>query len=142
MRQPPPPRSAPCVSEALELRQLLTAGVLGASYFDNSDFTGAVVRRNDAAINFSWTGSPATGIGADTFSVRWSGLVQAQYGQTYTFYTHSDDGVRLWVDGRKLIDNWTAHALTENSASIALQAGRKYDLRMEFFDNAAGATAR
>ncbi len=61
------------------------------------------------------TGAPArpvTGIGADTFSVRWSGQVSPRYSQTYTFSTTSDDGVRLWVNGALLIDQWNDHAPT------------------------------
>jgi PA14 domain len=54
----------------------------------------------------------------------------------------SDDGVRLWVNGQQIINNWTNHAPTENSGTIALTAGQRYDIRMEFFENAGGATAR
>ncbi len=69
---------------------------LQATYFDNIDFTGARVARTDVSVNFNWgTGAPATGIGPNTFSVRWLGQVMPQYSQTYTFYTTSDDGVRL-----------------------------------------------
>ena len=77
-----------------------TGNGLSAVYYDNQNFTGATVSRVDPTVNFDWgTGSPAPGIGADTFSVRWTGQVQAQFSQTYTFYTTSDDGVRLWVNG-------------------------------------------
>src|SRR5262249_802748 len=67
--------------------------------------------------------------------------VQAQYSETYTFYTESDDGVRLWVNGQLLVDNWTDHAPTENSGTIALVAGQKYDIKMEFYENGGGAGA-
>ena len=64
-------------------------------------------------LNFNRSqGSPATELGPDNFSVRWSGEVQPLYSQEYTFYTVSDDGVRLWVNGVKLIDNWSDHAAT------------------------------
>src|SRR5262245_57545799 len=48
-----------------------------ATYFDNSNFTGASITRTDATVDFNWPNSPALGIGADTFSVRWQGLIQA-----------------------------------------------------------------
>ena len=115
---------------------------LDAEYFDNKDFTGASVRRVDRTVNFAWGGAPAPGIGADTFSVRWTGQVQAQFTGTHTFYTQSDDGVRLWVNGQLLVNNWTNHALTENSGTIALTAGQRYDIRMEFYDNAYHAAAK
>ncbi|HYG74843.1 MAG TPA: PA14 domain-containing protein [Planctomycetota bacterium] len=116
---------------------------LMASYYDNIDFTGVSVTRKDPQVNFDWSsGSPASGIAADTFSVRWTGFVQPQYSQTYTFYTQSDDGVRLWINGQQLVNNWTDHGLTENSGSIALTAGQRYSLKMEFYDRSGGAVAR
>jgi glucose/arabinose dehydrogenase len=116
---------------------------LDATYWDNSNFTGASVQRLDPFVAFDWKmGGPAPGIAADTFSVRWTGEIQPQFTETYTFFTQSDDGVRLWVNGALLIDNWTNHALTENSGSIALAAGQRYAIRMEFYENGGGAVAR
>jgi hypothetical protein len=69
------------------------AGLLG-DYFNNADFTSLALSRLDETVNFSWgSGSPDAAIGADTFSVRWTGQVQPEYSQTYTFYTTSDDGI-------------------------------------------------
>lgn len=101
--------------------------------------------RVDPTVDFDWsTGSPAAGVAVDKFSVRWSGQVIPLYSQTYTFYTWSDDGVRLWVNNMvtPLINNWTNHGPTENSATISLTAGQRYQIRMEFFENGGGATAR
>jgi hypothetical protein len=62
----------------------------------NMDFTAPVLTRTDANINFNWgTGFPTSGVDPDTFSVRWTGKVQAQKTERYTFYTRTDDGVRL-----------------------------------------------
>jgi endoglucanase len=117
-------------------------GLLG-EYFDNSNFTGTKVTRIDATVNFDWGGgSPVAGIGADTFSVRWSGSVQSLYSQTYTFYTTSDDGVRLWVNGVQVINNWTDHGPTENSGTISLTANQKYSITMEYYENGGGAVAK
>ncbi len=116
---------------------------LTAEYYDNSDFTGLKFVRTDATVNFDWgSGSPDPAIGTDTFSVRWTGQVQPIYNETYTFYTVSDDGVRLWVNGQLVINNWTDHAPTENSGTIALSAGQKYSIKMEFYENGGGATAK
>jgi hypothetical protein len=126
----------------------LSAGASGATgllgtYFDNTSFSGAPRTRLDPTVNFTWgTGSPASGIGADTFSVRWTGSVQPQFTQTYTFYTQSDSGVRLWVNGRQLVNNWTDHALTENSGSIALTAGQRYDVRIDYYESTNTAAMR
>jgi hypothetical protein len=119
------------------------SGPLRGEYFDNLDFTGTRVVRNDATIEFDWgTGSPVGGIGPDTFSVRWTGWIRAATSETYTFTTESDDGVRLWVNGQLLVDNWTDHAPVRNSGTIALQAGRYYELKLEYYENGVGALIR
>jgi glucose/arabinose dehydrogenase len=120
-----------------------TGSGLSATYFNNINLTGTTVTRVDPSVNFAWgSGSPATAIAADTFSARWTGQVQPQFTQVYTFYTQSDDGVRLWVNGQQIVNNWTDHATTENSGTISLTAGQRYDIRMEFYENVGSATAR
>ena len=100
-------------------------------------FTTLVTTRIDATVNFSWTGSPVPGGQSDNFSVRWTGQVQPQAAATTRFATISDDGVRLWVNGQFVIDNWTDHGTTMNTGPvIALTAGVRYDIRMEFYDRA------
>jgi hypothetical protein len=99
--------------------------------------------RVDPTIDFSWgAGSPDPGIARDLFTGIWTGQVEAPTTEVYTFTTLSDDGVRLHVDGRLLIDNWTPHAATENSGAIALVAGRKYDIRLEYFEGRGQAVLR
>jgi len=116
---------------------------LAATYFDNVDFTGTQVSRVDATVNFDWgTGAPVAGFGADTFSVRWTGQVLAPATQATTFHVLSDDGVRLWVNGQLLIDDWTVHGAQESSGTIALTAGRRYDVRLEYFDQTGRAQVR
>jgi glucose/arabinose dehydrogenase len=117
-------------------------GLLG-TYFDNADFTGRSVTRLDPTVNFDWaSGVPAPGIGADTFSVRWTGQVRAKVTGTHTFYTISDDGVRLFVNGQQLVNNWTDHYPAENAGTINLTAGQKYDIRLEVYENGGGAVAQ
>jgi hypothetical protein len=114
---------------------------LSATYFDNADLTGATVTRIDPTVNFDWgSAAPAPAIGADTFSVRWTGKVVADKAETYTFVTTSDDGVRLWVDGKPLIDNWTDHSKRDDTGQIALTAGA-HDIKMEFYDSGYDAIA-
>jgi hypothetical protein len=115
---------------------------LTGQYFDNIDFTGTSITRTDPTINYNWTSYSPNGIGPDRWSARWSGQIKPAYSETYTFYTTSDDGVRLWVDGELIIDNWTDHAPTENSGTIALTARQLYDIRMEYYENGGGAMAR
>jgi hypothetical protein len=115
---------------------------LTGQYFDNIDFTGATVTRTDPTVNYDWTNYAPPGIGPDTWSARWSGQVKPANSETYTFHTTSDDGVRLWVDGKLIVDNWTDHAPTENQGTITLTAGQLYDVRMEYYERGGGAVAK
>lgn len=117
---------------------------LAATYFDNIDLTGPSVTRIDPTIDFDWeetTGSPDPAIGSNKFSARWTGKVQPEHTETYTFHTRTDDGVRLWVDGRLLIDQWVDQPITRHSGTIDLEAGKLYEIKMEYYENAGGAIA-
>jgi hypothetical protein len=82
---------------------------LTGTYFSDEDLTTPVLTRTDPTINFNWsTGSPDPIVPADGFSARWTGRVKAQYSENYTFTFKADDGVRLWVNGQLLIDQWNA----------------------------------
>jgi len=117
---------------------------LFATYYNNRNFTGTQVTRVDPVLNFLWEdGSPDQSITRDTFSARWTGLVKADFDETYTFYTKVDDGVRLWVGGQKLIDKWVATGVNkEYAASVTLKKGKSYDIRMDYFENTGNATAQ
>jgi len=105
-------------------------------------FTTFVMTRTDPRIDFSWgSGEPDPAVGADQFSVRWTGEVEAAFTETYTFYTSSDDGARLWINGRQLIDAWIEQGTTEYSGEIDLVAGNTYSLVMEYYENGGGAVA-
>ena len=115
---------------------------LSGSYFNNSNFSGAAVTRLDPAIDFSWgSGAPAPGVGADTFSVRWTGQIEAPYSGTYTFYTQSDEGIRLWINNVQLVNHWNSRG-SEDSATITLSAGQRYAIRIDYYDKRGSATAR
>ncbi len=173
---------------------------LHADYFDNTDFTGNTVSQTDAAVNFNWqSAAPTTGISPGTYSVRWTGQVQALETGTYQFTTTADDGVRLWVNGQLLVDRWSdvklkgdangdgvvdrtdfammyphmgqAGSLAQgdfngdgvvnfidfqiletnfgkvlspvtNSGSITLQAGVKYDIKLEYYQSSGPASMK
>lgn len=131
-------------AEANSSRLLASSGTgLQADYYDNMDFSGTHISRTDATLNFYWgTNPPVTGFGRDTYSVRWTGQVMPRYSQSYTFYTTSDDGLRLWVNGQKLVDNWTNHGSTVNSGSISLSAGQLYTIQVDYYNNRYNAVAK
>jgi hypothetical protein len=117
-------------------------GVKG-EYFKGMNFENLVLTRTDHQIDFSWgNGEPDPLVGADSFSCRWTGQVEAAFTETYTFYTNSDDGVHLWIDGKQLVNNWTDHGNTENKGTIDLVAGQTYSVVMEMYENGGGAVAQ
>ena len=99
--------------------------------------------RTDSLVDFDWgNGSPGEGVPADGFSVRWTGSVRLPQDGKYTFYTVSDDGIRLWVDDYLVIDSWTDHGTTENQGQIELWGGRPHPIRIEFYENTGAAVAK
>jgi uncharacterized repeat protein (TIGR03806 family) len=111
-------------------------GLVG-QYFSNQIGTYVpppVLTRTDPTVNFNWTGiSPGAGVGTSNYSVMWTGCVQPQYSQTYTFYTLADAGAQLWINGQLLISNWNQTSPTEASASIPLVAQQFYNIQMEYY---------
>ena len=108
---------------------------LHAEYFADTGLTSLAFERTDPCVDFDWAyGSPGNGLGTSDSSVRWTGYVEPRYSETYTFHTLADDGERLWVDGRLLIDEWQGGAATEYTGTIYLEAGRQYPIQMEYFE--------
>ena len=103
-------------------------------YFNNMNLSGGpTVVRDDAAIDFNWgAGSPAPGIAADHFSVRWTRALNFPAG-TYRFDVFSDDGVRLWVNNALVIDEWRNQTDGRFNAGVALNGATS--LRLEYFEN-------
>jgi hypothetical protein len=118
-------------------------GGVKAQYYNGMNFETLVLTRMDPQINFNWgdPGSPDASVAVDQFSARWTGEVEAAFTETYTFYTNSDDGVRLWIDGVQVVDSWIDQSPTEHSGTIDLVAGTTYSLVMEFYENGGGAVA-
>ena len=116
-----------------------------ATVFSNVNFaTAATLTRTDAVVNFNWSSvPPSAAVGQTNFTARWTGCVQPQYSESYTFKTVADDGVRLWVNGQLLINDWAPHTTaTTNSGVIALTAQQFYNVRLEYFQNTNNAVAQ
>jgi hypothetical protein len=121
---------------------------LDAKYFNVTNFNGMassspVLSRLDETVNFSWGGSPGTGVNSD-FSARWEGFVEPPITSDYTFYVASDDGCRLWINGEQIIYDNTGHGELEFTANrmIKMVAGQKYLIKLEFWDGGGGAAIR
>ena len=114
---------------------------LTGNYYNGMNFESQVATRIDPTINFDWSsGSPITGVNTDNFSVKWTGEIQPQYSETYTFYVTSDDGVKLTIDGNVLIDAFTDSGEVTRSGTITLKARRKYDIKLEYAEGTESAS--
>ncbi len=115
---------------------------LAGAYWSNTDFTGTRLNRRDPVVNFRWYGEPLAGIGADTFSVRWSGRLLVRTKGTYTLFGTSNAGMRIYLDGRLVVDDWSAHLSREKaSAPLTLGVG-KHALRVEMYETGGYARAQ
>jgi hypothetical protein len=80
--------------------------------------------------------------GGHPFAARWTARLDPPATGEYTFTTVSDDGVRLWIDDRLILENWTDHGVTEDSGRVRLTVGEPVDLRLDFYQGMGGAVAR
>jgi hypothetical protein len=136
--------------ETLEERCTPSAAVVGTGtgltgqYFSDEILSHLQLTRTDLTINLNSAlqATPAPGLASTVFSVRWTGQVQAQFTETYTFTTVSDDGIRVFVNGQTLINDWNVHPPRTDSGSIALVAGQKYNIEVDFFQNIGGFVAQ
>ena len=117
---------------------------VASTAFTNSSFSASpTLVRTDPTVNFNWSSSPpSVSIGLSNFVVRWTGSVQPEYNETYTFSTDTQNGVRLFVNGRLLINKWVNQPATTWSNSITLVAQERYNIEMDFFNQTAGAMAQ
>lgn len=116
---------------------------LRGRYYSNIKHEDAPVERIDAVVSFDWGESaPIEGVTPNGFSVRWEGEVEPPVSGEITFEVESDDGSRLWVGGKKLIDHWQAQSATVHSGKIVLEAGRRYPIKLEYYDAWSMAIAR
>lgn len=111
-------------------------------YFDNRDLKGSPkLVRDDAAIDFDWgTGSPASGLPADNFSVRWTRTLGFNAG-TYRFLTSTDDGVRVWVDGTRVVDAWVDQELPNTHTGEVYLAAGQHTVTVEYYEHGGEASA-
>ncbi|NOK64049.1 MAG: hypothetical protein GFH27_549409n23 [Chloroflexi bacterium AL-W] len=112
--------------------------------FTNKNMDGTPAKTgNHSTVDFNWgNGALTSDLPENQFSVRWTGQVEPQYSERYTFCTRSDDGIRLWVNGQRLINNWTDHAVTENCGTLDLAAGQRYDLKVEYYEHRGRAVVQ
>ncbi len=136
----------PPLDETFENTEFVTAAQNGASglkgeYFNNEGLQGApILVRTDKQVHFKWgDASFADNQPVDHFSVRWTGFFIPKKSGDYKFMTSADDGVRLYVDNQRVIDDWLTHAETLDTYTKHLEAGHIYAIRFEYFESTGGA---
>lgn len=116
---------------------------LRAEYFANKSLSGEPTAvRIDEAIDFNWGKSPAPGVPAEDFSVRWTGSLAPTATGEHTLGFTGDDGYRLWLDGDLVVEDWREHMPTSAFTKISLEAGRSYEIKVEYFQGRGAAVAR
>ena len=110
-----------------------------ATYWNNRNLQGTPVRtRNESSVDYNWgSGSPAPGVNADNWSARWTRRIYFPAG-TYRFNVISDDGVRVFVGDRHVINDWSDHAARTASATVTLSAGT-YPVAVDYYEHGGGA---
>jgi hypothetical protein len=117
---------------------------LEADYYNNMDLSGTPVYSTiDEHINFYWSGATGLpGIGADNFSIRWSGYIIPPEDGDYIFSVASDDGFRLYINDTIFMEDWSDHATRISNERTYLYAGINYHIVLEYYEDAGIAEIR
>jgi len=112
-----------------------------ASYWNNMTLSGTpVLQRSEASLDHNWgAGSPGAGVNADQFSARWTRYIETTAGN-YRFTATADDGIRVWINGDLIINDWSDHPARTTTADRYLSAGHHL-ITVEYYENGGLATA-
>ncbi len=109
---------------------------LNASYFNNENLEGKpAYKKTDRTIDFDYWGgySPAPGLTDDHFSIRWTGFLKVPETGSYIIGMEADDGFRMYLDGKLILDYWDKNPLSEwKSTLVKLEKEKYYDLKIEY----------
>ncbi|HVH71995.1 MAG TPA: glycoside hydrolase family 3 C-terminal domain-containing protein, partial [Candidatus Dormibacteraeota bacterium] len=117
---------------------------LSAEYFANTNLSGdAELKRVDPTVNFEWNNvSPGPGVPAQNYSVRWTGELVPPIDGDYRIGADTDGGSRIFLDGKKIVDDWAPHGDRTMTTLVHLQGGHAYPIKMEYFHHSWESTAR
>jgi len=151
--EPVPPQCLFCVRETADQAEVklppprrLPAALgpnagLDAEYSSGTNFERSIDRRVEPRIDHLWgLDKPLERLPADTYSVRWTGRLTPLLPGKYKIVAYSDEGLRVWIDEKPIIDNWKRHPLARNEAEVEL-SDRPHKLRVEYFDDDHAAVA-
>ena len=137
---------APWVSSATgnePIRKNFLPNGLKAEYFSNPDLKGTPAVRTEDEVYYDPVNRPPDPfLPVGPMSARWSGPLAPTVSGDYIFNMRSDDGCRVYLDGKLIIDAWTSHPVADNKAMVKLEAGKTYDLVVEYFDGGGDSFGR
>lgn len=110
-------------------------------YYDNKDLEGEpVLIKVDETIDFDWGGGgPSELVGDDNYSIRWKGKLIPEESGVYELGLASDDGVRLFINGEKVLEDWVDRAVAYSGYTLSLEKGIEYDITIEYYENGGSA---
>lgn len=117
---------------------------LQAEYFNNVTLNGVASKtRIDKTIDFRWTlFAPDPSVPVDFYSVRWTGKLMAPATGKYKIGLEGNDGYRLYINNKLIIDNWKKQTYQTSVADFSFEKGKSYDIRVEFFEANGNATIK
>ena len=116
---------------------------LSAAYYDNPDFAGKPVKKQtDAQIDFNWGQDGPAGLGKDDFSIIWTGQLTVPATATYYLGTHSDDGSRVYINDKLIVDNWGDHAPVTQTGMLELTADTPVNIKVMMYEHGGGASIK
>lgn len=121
-----------------------TENGLRGEYFTNRNLAGRpALTRLDAGLQFDWSqNSPAPSVPRTEFSVRWTGTLIAPAAGHYALSVSGDDGYRLFLDGKQVIDHWFEGGVSAQTVEADFTANSKHSLRIEYFQAGGAASLR
>jgi len=127
------------------LQTVQSEGIRGmkAEYFDNIELKGEPkVTRIDKLINFRWNKSPAQDLAKDNFSARWTGFIKAPKPGDYEFVVRGDDGYRLYIDEKLVLDRWKYQEATDETVLVNFKANSVHSIKLEYYQRWGNAEIR
>ncbi|TGN11087.1 PA14 domain-containing protein [Leptospira ilyithenensis] len=117
-------------------------GNIEAHYFSEPELKKEILTGKESAIYFPYGGdSFSPDYTGDSFGARWIGKIKPSHSEKYKFITRTDDGARLWVDGKLIVDQWKDMGTSEFSGELVLVSGKEYNVKMEYYDSGGDAYA-
>lgn len=127
---------------AIGIRLILISGHgLTGAYFADQNFEQLIKTRIDKKIDFNWDLENVIASRADSVYIRWTGKLKAPKNGLYNFIARADDGVRLWINDKLVIDDWAIHVARERAGKINLKEGY-HKIKLEYFESDGFASIR